>query len=112
MIGYLTVLLQVAFPFVLFGRLKYPVLTMLFGMHIGIAVLMGLPLFSGAMIIADAVFLPDRFWIAAGRLARRALGRTEEQPQPVRGEGPEAPEAPRGAVPKQGGPVLSVPDRP
>ncbi|CAM5669789.1 hypothetical protein SBADM41S_06647 [Streptomyces badius] len=28
-VGYLTVLLQVAFPFVLFGRLKYPVLTML-----------------------------------------------------------------------------------
>ncbi|MEU3438566.1 HTTM domain-containing protein [Streptomyces sp. NPDC006863] len=113
-VGYLTVLLQVAFPFVLFGRLKYPVLTMLFGMHIGIAVLMGLPLFSGAMIIADAVFLPDRFWIAAAGLARRALGRTEE-PQPVQGEGPaapEAPEAPRGAVPKQGGPVSPVHDRP
>ncbi|MFJ9656101.1 HTTM domain-containing protein [Streptomyces microflavus] len=113
-IGYLTVLLQVAFPFVLFGRLKYPVLTMLLGMHIGIAVLMGLPLFSGAMIIADAVFLPDRFWTAAGRLARRALGRTEE-PQPEQEEGPaapEAPEAPRGAVPKQGGPVSPVHDRP
>ncbi len=60
--GYTTVLLQVAFPFVLFGRLKYPVLTMLLGMHLGIAVLMGLPLFSGAMIVADAVFLPDRFY--------------------------------------------------
>ncbi|WP_434099522.1 HTTM domain-containing protein [Streptomyces sviceus] len=65
---YLTVLLQVAFPFVLFGRLKYPVLTMLLGMHLGIAVLMGLPLFSGAMIIADAVFLPDRFYRSLGRL--------------------------------------------
>jgi hypothetical protein len=30
-------------------------------MNLGIAVLMGLPLFSGAMIVADAVFLPDRF---------------------------------------------------
>ncbi|MEU0160916.1 HTTM domain-containing protein [Streptomyces sp. NPDC006261] len=120
--GYLTVLLQVAFPFVLFGRLKYPVLTMLLGMHIGIAVLMGLPLFSGAMIIADAVFLPDRFWIAAGRLARRALGRTEG-PQPVPAGAPEVPEAtevsgpseaseaPRGAVPKQGGPTSPVRDR-
>ncbi|MGY1499534.1 HTTM domain-containing protein [Streptomyces sp. QTS52] len=68
---YLTVLLQVAFPFVLFGRLKYPVLTMLLGMHLGIAVLMGLPLFSGAMIIADAVFLPDRFYRALGRLWQR-----------------------------------------
>ncbi|WP_443073751.1 HTTM domain-containing protein [Streptomyces sp. NBC_01478] len=74
---YLTVLLQVAFPFVLFGRFKYPVLTMLFGMHLGIAVLMGLPLFSGAMIIADAVFLPDRFYRSLGRLWPRASRRPD-----------------------------------
>ncbi|MFI1485105.1 HTTM domain-containing protein [Streptomyces sp. NPDC020747] len=72
---YLTVLLQVAFPFVLFGRLKYPVLTMLLGMHLGIAVLMGLPLFSGAMIVADAVFLPDGFYRSLGQLLRR-IGRS------------------------------------
>lgn len=69
--GYLTVLLQVAFPFTLFSRLKYVVLVMLLGMHLGIAVLMGLPLFSGAMIVADAAFLPDRFYRAAGRAGRR-----------------------------------------
>ncbi|MGO4458907.1 HTTM domain-containing protein [Streptomyces sp. M-16] len=74
--GYGTVLLQVAFPFVLFGRLKYPVLTVLLGMHIGIAVLLGLPLFSGAMIIADAVFLPDRFYAFLPHLWRRAARRT------------------------------------
>jgi hypothetical protein len=74
---YLTVLLQVAFPFVLFGRLKYPVLTILLGMHVGIAVLMGLPLFSGAMIIADAVFLPDRFYRSLGRLWRRTSRRPD-----------------------------------
>ncbi|WP_328498075.1 HTTM domain-containing protein [Streptomyces sp. NBC_00414] len=73
---YLTVLLQVAFPFVLFGRLKYPVLTMLLGMHLGIAVLMGLPLFSGAMIVADAVFLPDRFYLRLGRSVRHVVRRT------------------------------------
>ncbi|MET9438398.1 HTTM domain-containing protein [Streptomyces sp. NPDC006551] len=67
---YVTVLLQVAFPFVLFGRLKYPVLVMLLTMHVGIAVLMGLPLFSAAMIVADAVFLPDRFYRFLGRLWR------------------------------------------
>jgi len=72
---YLTVLLQVAFPFVLFGRLKYVVLTMLLGMHAGIAVLMGLPLFSGAMIVADAAFLPDRFYTALGQLWRRTFHR-------------------------------------
>jgi hypothetical protein len=91
--GYLTVLLQVAFPFVLFGRLKYPVLAALFGMHIGIAVLMGLPLFSGAMIIADAVFLPDRFYTAVRDLCRRARGRAEAEPP--------SPRARRGALPKQ-----------
>ncbi|WP_371655875.1 MULTISPECIES: HTTM domain-containing protein [unclassified Streptomyces] len=96
---YLTVLLQVAFPFVLFGRLKYPVLTMLLGMHLGIAVLMGLPLFSGAMIIADAVFLPDRFYRALGRLWRRT----------VRGAGPgrtaDAPRTPHALVPAQSEPA-------
>ncbi|MFH0177481.1 HTTM domain-containing protein [Streptomyces cacaoi] len=96
--GYMTVLLQVAFPFVLFGRLKYPVLVMLLGMHIGIAVLMGLPLFSGAMIVADAVFLPDRFYAFLPRLRRRAVHRTDAgRPAPGRAAGP-------GAVPAQGGP--------
>ncbi|MEU2915605.1 HTTM domain-containing protein [Streptomyces massasporeus] len=96
--GYLTVLLQVAFPFVLFGRLKYPVLTMLLGMHIGIAVLMGLPLFSGAMIVADAVFLPDRFFTLLPHLCRR-VGRRRDSagPAPV-------PAADAAAVPAQGGP--------
>ncbi|MEU3530710.1 MULTISPECIES: HTTM domain-containing protein [Streptomyces] len=75
-ICYLTVLVQVAFPFVLFGRLKYPVLTVLLGMHVGIAVFLGLPLFSGAMIVADAVFLPDRFYRYLGRLFRGAARRT------------------------------------
>ncbi|MFE9674524.1 HTTM domain-containing protein [Streptomyces sp. NPDC006259] len=70
-VSYLTVLTQVAFPFVLFGRLKYPVLVLLLSMHLGIAFLLGLPLFSGAMIIADAVFLPDRFYALLPRLGRR-----------------------------------------
>jgi hypothetical protein len=74
--SYLTVLLQVAFPFVLFSRLKYVVLAMLMGMHLAIAVLMGLPLFSGAMIIADAVFLPDRFYRFLGQAWRRVRDRS------------------------------------
>ncbi|MFC4495470.1 HTTM domain-containing protein [Streptomyces ovatisporus] len=60
--GYLSVLLQVAFPFVLFSKVKYVVLPVMLGMHLAIAVLLGLPFFSGAMIVADAVFLPDRFF--------------------------------------------------
>ncbi|MER5415181.1 HTTM domain-containing protein [Streptomyces virginiae] len=96
--GYVTVLLQVAFPFVLFGRLKYPVLTVLLGMHIGIAVLLGLPLFSGAMIIADAVFLPDRFYAFLPRLWRGAARRTGmRRTEPGRAAG-------SASVPPQGGP--------
>ncbi|WP_107358145.1 HTTM domain-containing protein [Streptomyces agglomeratus] len=98
-VGYLTVLVQVAFPFVLFGRLKYPVLAMLLGMHVNIAVLMGLPLFSGAMIVADAVFLPDRFYRAVGRVGRRAVKRTS-----VTGAGA-SPGTAHAAVPSQPGPT-------
>ncbi|AXE22197.1 HTTM domain-containing protein [Streptomyces globosus] len=94
--GHVTVLLQVAFPFVLFGRLKYPVLTVLLGMHLGIAVLLGLPLFSGAMIVADAVFLPDRFYAFLPHLWRRAARRTGmRRPAPGRAAG-------SGTVPPQG----------
>lgn len=102
---YLTVLLQVAFPFVLFGRLKYPVLCMLLTMHVGIAVLMGLPLFSAAMIVADAVFLPDRFYRATGLLCRRAVRRTGSSGW---GASPR-PEA--GLVPAQSGPAAQGADR-
>ncbi|MFJ1612838.1 HTTM domain-containing protein [Streptomyces sp. NPDC088251] len=84
--GCLTVLIQVAFPFALFSRLKYVLLVMLLGMHIGIAVLLGLPIFSAAMIVADAAFLPDRFYRAAARTTRRVLTRlrSRESPTPTR----------------------------
>ncbi|MFF5444233.1 HTTM domain-containing protein [Streptomyces sp. NPDC012888] len=104
MAGYVTVLVQVAFPFVLFGRLKYPVLAVLLGMHLGIAVLMGLPLFSGAMIVADAVFLPDRFYTFLPRLWRRAARRTgRRRAAPDRATVP-------ASVPAQGRPKAPVPE--
>ncbi|MEU6920110.1 HTTM domain-containing protein [Streptomyces sp. NPDC046631] len=81
--GYLTVLIQVAFPFTLFSRLKYALLVMLLGMHIGIAVLLGLPIFSAAMIVADAAFLPDRFYRAADRATRRTLARLRSRESPA-----------------------------
>ncbi|MFF7613303.1 HTTM domain-containing protein [Streptomyces lavendulae] len=101
--SYVTVLLQVAFPFVLFGRLKYPVLTVLLGMHIGIAVLLGLPLFSGAMIVADAVFLPDRFYAFLPHLWRRAAQRAGMcRPAPGRTAGSGVPSQGRPGVPGSG----------
>ena len=92
-VSYLTVLIQVAFPFTLFSRVKYVVLVMLLGMHIGIAVLMGLPIFSGAMIVADAAFLPDRFYRYAARLVRRAFARALRRPDPYQAK-PRAPLVP------------------
>ncbi|MFI9270064.1 HTTM domain-containing protein [Kitasatospora sp. NPDC052896] len=66
-ITYGTVLVQVAFPFTLLNRrLKNVLLALMMLEHLGIAVLLGLPVFSLAMIAADAVFLPTGalLWLA------------------------------------------------
>lgn len=84
LITYGTVAVQVAFPFTLFNRrVKNVLLAMMITEHVSIAVLLGLPFFSMAMITADAVFLPTVFlvWLGgrvsglrafvSGRLPRR-----------------------------------------
>ncbi|WP_411081580.1 HTTM domain-containing protein [Streptomyces sp. cmx-18-6] len=64
---YATVVVQVAFPFTLFNRrLKNVLLVIMIGEHAGIALLLGLPFFSMAMIAADAVFLPTAFLMWLG----------------------------------------------
>ncbi|MER7516798.1 HTTM domain-containing protein [Streptomyces sp. NPDC126499] len=81
LLTYGTVIVQVAFPFTLFNRkVKNVLLAAMMLEHAGIAVLLGLPFFSLAMIAADAVFLPTAFlvWLGA-RVARgrdRVLRRT------------------------------------
>ncbi|MGN5635401.1 HTTM domain-containing protein [Streptomyces sp. AC154] len=71
---YATVIVQVAFPFTLFNRrVKNILLVVMIGEHAGIALLLGLPFFSMAMIAADAVFLPTVFLVWLG--GRAALGR-------------------------------------
>ncbi|WP_405664443.1 HTTM domain-containing protein [Streptomyces sp. NBC_01166] len=71
---YVTVIVQVAFPFTLFNRrVKNVLLVLMIGEHAGIAVLLGLPFFSMAMIAADAVFLPTVFLVWLGH--RVSLGR-------------------------------------
>ena len=77
-VAYLTVIVQIAFPFAVFSRwLKYPCLAALLGMHLSIAVVMGLPLFSAAMMVGDAVFLPQKWWMWVGAFIRR-------QTEPIR----------------------------
>ncbi|CAL9306540.1 hypothetical protein SUDANB52_04000 [Streptomyces sp. SudanB52_2052] len=73
---YGTVLVQVAFPFTLFNRrVKNVLLAAMITEHAVIAVVLGLPFFSLAMIAADAVFLPTTFLRRLGGGAARARDR-------------------------------------
>ncbi|WP_234332240.1 HTTM domain-containing protein [Streptomyces sp. NRRL F-5650] len=76
LITYGTVAVQVAFPFTLFNRrIKNVLLAVMMTEHAVIAVTLGLPFFSLAMIAADAVFLPTPFLRRLGGRAARAGGR-------------------------------------
>ena len=79
LITYGTVIVQVAFPFTLFNRrVKNVLLVAMMLEHASIAIVLGLPFFSLAMIAADAVFLPTGFLRWAGeRLVRAARGKRE-----------------------------------
>ncbi|MER5883940.1 HTTM domain-containing protein [Streptomyces sp. NPDC001941] len=76
LITYGTVIVQVAFPFTLFNRrVKNVLLVMMMLEHAGIALILGLPFFSLAMIAADAVFLPTAFLVWLGARVSRGAGR-------------------------------------
>lgn len=71
---YVTVLAQVAFPFLLFNRYTRRIaLLALLGMHLSIAVAMGLPFFSGIMASADAVLVSGATWVAIVTWLRTAI---------------------------------------
>ncbi|GAA2237751.1 HTTM domain-containing protein [Streptomyces amakusaensis] len=73
---YGTVIVQVAFPFTLFNRrVKNVLLVVMILEHAAIAVVLGLPFFSLAMIAADAVFLPTSFFLWLGALTARGRDR-------------------------------------
>ncbi|MCI3274767.1 HTTM domain-containing protein [Streptomyces cylindrosporus] len=76
LVTYGTVIVQVAFPFTLFNRrVKNVLLAVMMTEHAVIAVVLGLPFFSLAMIAADSVFLPTPFLRRLGDWALRARGR-------------------------------------
>ncbi|MFJ2771480.1 HTTM domain-containing protein [Streptomyces sp. NPDC087300] len=73
LVTYGTVAVQVAFPFTLFNRrVKNVLLAAMILEHAVIAIVLGLPFFSLAMITADAVFLPTAFLRRVGGWAARA----------------------------------------
>ncbi|MFD8423566.1 HTTM domain-containing protein [Streptomyces sp. NPDC059466] len=76
LVTYGTVVVQVAFPFTLFNRrVKNVLLAAMMIEHAVIAVVLGLPFFSLAMIAADSVFLPTSFLRRLGGLTARARDR-------------------------------------
>ncbi|MEU0954396.1 HTTM domain-containing protein [Streptomyces niveus] len=78
---YGTVMVQVAFPFTLFNRrVKNVLLVAMILEHAGIALLLGLPFFSLAMIAADAVFLPTSFLVRVGDMAARSARLLPQRP--------------------------------
>ncbi|MFF3328525.1 HTTM domain-containing protein [Streptomyces sp. NPDC002888] len=97
LVTYGTVIVQVAFPFTLFNRrVKNVLLAAMMTEHAVIAVVLGLPFFSLAMIAADAVFLPTSFLRRLGGWAAHARGRlfprdghTPPRQDPVTPENPE-----------------------
>ncbi|WP_328547429.1 HTTM domain-containing protein [Streptomyces platensis] len=93
LITYGTVIVQVAFPFTLFNRrLKNVLLVMMICEHLSIAILLGLPFFSLAMITADAVFLPTNFltWLSARLSGLRERLFSRGGPARPTGEEPDA----------------------
>ncbi len=95
LITYGTVAVQVAFPFTLFNRrVKNVLLAAMITEHAVIAVILGLPFFSLAMIAADAVFLPTSFLRRLERLATRVRDRVLPRrgaELPAQRTGPEGP---------------------
>ncbi|MEV6727438.1 HTTM domain-containing protein [Streptomyces sp. NPDC051364] len=84
LLSYGTVAVQVAFPFTVFNRrIKNVLLGVMMLEHAGIAVLLGLPFFSLAMIAADAVFLPTGFLVWLGARASGLVGAAGSVPVPA-----------------------------
>ncbi|MEV7032349.1 HTTM domain-containing protein [Streptomyces sp. NPDC093272] len=98
LVTYGTVIVQVAFPFTLFNRrVKNVLLAAMMTEHAVIAVVLGLPFFSLAMIAADSVFLPTAFLLWLGGRAARARDRVLGRGAPAlpSARSPEADERPR-----------------
>ncbi|MFJ5260706.1 HTTM domain-containing protein [Streptomyces sp. NPDC088387] len=84
LVTYGTVFVQIAFPFTLLRRrVKNVLLAAMITEHAVIAVVLGLPFFSLAMIAADLVFLPTSFLKRVGGWVARVRGRLF----PGRGDG-------------------------
>lgn len=105
LVTYGTVAVQVAFPFTLFNRrVKNVLLAAMIVEHAVIAVVLGLPFFSLAMIAADSVFLPTSFLLRVGGWAARARDGAVARlplPRPRRPAGAGGEDGTGGGMPEQ-----------
>ncbi|MFE4697869.1 HTTM domain-containing protein [Streptomyces sp. NPDC056738] len=102
LVTYGTVVAQVAFPFTLFNRrVKNVLLAVMMTEHAVIAVVLGLPFFSLAMIAADSVFLPTSFLRHLGGRVTRARDRLFPGGGRFRLPGPREPEPSTPEEPEQ-----------
>lgn len=81
-ISWTSIIVQMSFPLMLLRRsTRILALFGIGGFHVGIAVLMGLPWFSLAMIAIDAIFIRDVTWARAGRSVSTAWNDARSQRQ-------------------------------
>lgn len=76
---YGTVIMQLSFPFTFaYRRVKNVLLAMMMIEHAGIAVVLGIPFLSLAMMVSDSVFLPTALLLWAGRRLTWSTGQLRE----------------------------------
>jgi hypothetical protein len=82
--------MQISFPFTLmYRRVKNVLLAVMILEHVGIAVVLGIPFLSLAMIVSDSVFLPTAFLVWVGCRSGVLLKRIRERHGRRVGAGPE-----------------------
>ncbi len=80
-ISWSSIIIQMCFPMMLLNRISRVIgLVGILSFHIGIAVLMGLPWFSLAMIAIDSIFIRDVSWRRMAAFVKRAWRRAEARP--------------------------------
>jgi hypothetical protein len=73
-VTYLSVFIQIFFPLLLLQRwTRIIALICIVGMHAGIGILMGIPLFSLSMMAADGIFIRDETYERASAFVRREI---------------------------------------
>lgn len=99
---YGTVIIQVAFPFMLFHRITRRIaLISILGMHLGIAIFMGLPFFSGIMASADAVLVSSGTWLTIQAWLAGVWGSLRDRMRPKPKGVDESLEVPGGSASKK-----------